>query len=167
MKAYLVLYPVNKTFNIKKNTVHQHTGKRYFLAISPGFGENHGIGGAKILIGNGTSGFFGCFGYGILTAFWKIGLQINAHWFYFAISTGTMRFTQSLGGFDFKIKTDIGMTLEVGGLINITRNKRFFVQLGLGYNTTGAAINPYSYFYNTYIVDFSGLRPDIGIGVRF
>ena len=143
---------------------------KYIAAFIPGIGENHGVGGVKILAGvNGTSGVFACIGNGDLSIYWKFGLQVNSDWFYFAASYGTMEF-YTIGISSSNVNVNYGLTLEAGGLINLSRNKRFFIQLGIGYNIPEKEINPYQYgFYygGIYLVSFKGIRPEIGIGIKF
>lgn len=146
--------------------------KKYFFAISPGIGENHGVGGLKILIGpNGNSGLFGCFGYGILSPFWKIGLQISYKGLFFSGSFGTMEFydVYYYGNLVYDTYQIYGVTLETGGIINLNRSKRFFIQLGIGYNFHfyEKEISPPYNIERIHLVDFSGIKPEIGIGVKF
>lgn len=151
------------------NSINGNPPKKYIFAISPGIGENHGIGGLKVLLGqNASSGIFGCVGYGIMSVFWKFGLQANYKWFYMAASIGTMKFYE-IGTMVYKTNVINGLTIETGLLINLTKNKRFFIQLGVGYNIPIEEVRPNSSFYfgPLYMVDFSGVRPDLGIGVRF
>lgn len=146
---------------------HNESNNDYKFAISPGIGANHGLGGVKVLFGSdGNSGVFGCVGYGVYSVYWKFGGQINAKWFYLACSIGTMEFYQTLSS---SINIIYGLTLETGGIINLSRNKRFFLQLGLGLNVPEKKIDPYTYYYNgpIYSVDFSGIMQDVSIGIRF
>lgn len=144
--------------------------KKYFIAISPGIGENHGVGGLKVLIGpDGNTGIFGCIGHGIMSVFWKAGLQINSDWFYAAWSAGTMEFYET-GNFVYETNKVYGMTIEIGGIINLNRSKRFFLQLGVGYNFPFEKIDYISYaFYHgrVELTSFTGVKPELGLGVKF
>ncbi len=132
-----------------------------YLNLGIGYGPSYGILGTKLILGTDNSGFTFGIGYtphGLLAA--SFGLQGSIRWFFINFGIG------SIGEYRFdndSYKLAYGIYYDIGGLINLEKSKRWYLEVGLG-NAFKFNIDKPE-FYSSY-KDFN-YYGSIGIGYRF
>jgi hypothetical protein len=140
--------------------------KDYLFSVCPGIGGNHGIGGIKLLFGpDASSGAFASVGYGIMGIFWKGGVQLAFNWLYFSGSYGTAAFYEQ-GIMVYETKIIHGLTVEAGVMLSLTKDKRFYIQIGGCYTFANKKIPLPTNYQPIKSESFTELVPSFGIGIR-
>lgn len=140
----------------------EEDSSKYFGSLSVGYGTSHGGLGAKLLFlprrGDGNTGFFGSIGTFNDEIFWAGGIQSGGLYgnFYSTWSVGTLATIDTWVNGNYNRTILTGTSLTVGNRINLTRNKRLFIDLGVGYSYA---------FDNEY--EYPWYAIDAAFGVRF
>jgi hypothetical protein len=131
-----------------------------YVNIGLGGGVNYGIFGTKTVIGYKNSGLLIGLGYvpdgGVG---YQIGGQFSAKWFFANVGYGVTG-TQQINS--RTIETIYSGFIVLGGMINIGRAKRTFLELGIGHTIGSPPIK----IYNQY-VDTNVFTAVIGLNYRF
>ena len=144
-----------------------------FLNACVGFGSTYGGLGVKAVGGYRNSGLVvglgTWFGYSIG---YSIGGQISAKWWYASITYGT--YALSVNNFNgvTNVSTPTGISIMTGGMINLGKPKRFFIDLGIGLST-GGTITQYNLNLNNNgasltptQISYTTVALNVGFGVR-
>ncbi|MBA0883685.1 hypothetical protein [Flavobacterium undicola] len=132
------------------------------LNIGVGIGGNYGGIGTKTIIGYRNSGLLvglGSFGGGL---WYEIGGQISYKWMYLNLGYGIIGVSENLLTND---NTELikGKMATIGAMINLGKSKKYFLDLGIGYDWDG------TYTSNSYTNEkdtFNTIDAAIGFGIR-
>ncbi len=130
--------------------------------IGFGLGGNYGGFGTKTIIGHKNSGLLLGLGTGGGGLWYEIGGQISYKWMYLNLGYGI------IGTSDNPLTNDNtelikGKMALTGVMINLGKSKRYFLDLGIGYDWDG------TYTANTYTNEkdkFHTIDAAIGFGIR-
>jgi hypothetical protein len=133
-----------------------------YLNIGFGYGPNYGILGLKSVIGIQNCGFLFGFGYTpFKTAGTELGLQLAIKWFYVNYGVAVV----GVYKYDSEPYKSYGTNyLTIGCMLNLGKNKRMFIDLGIGFRTSNYELN-YDNSHKT--VEDHTYSGAIGIGYRF
>ena len=128
------LYPIRS-----KGGNDDHPWPRSFLSVGAGVGPNFGLIGAKSVIGpKGTGLLLGAGRLGGSTCY-QAGVQVAIKAWFINLGYGTYEVGSYQIGFSpAREYTLEGFTVSTGGMVNLTSNKRLFLEGSLGYLIDGA-----------------------------
>lgn len=157
---------MNKLFLAALLFLHLHVLAQYeerppypsnILDFGIGAGPNYGVFGTKTVIGYKGNGFL--FGAGTTEGLfaYQIGVQGSYQWFFANLCYGTVAGV-SINNSPLELVN--GTIVNLGGRINLLRNKKMFLELGFGYAFGAYVRTPFG-------EDFlGGPRGLIGLGFR-
>jgi hypothetical protein len=124
-----------------------------------GAGPNYGIFGAKTVIGYKGNGLL--VGTGVFTGLFafQLGAQASYKWFFANLCYGTMASVTNENTGTTELAN--GMIFMGGGKINLTKNKKLFLELGLGYTWGAYLYTPAGSF------PLGGVNAVSGLNYRF
>ena len=110
------------------------------IDIGIGAGSNYGIFRVKTIIGYQGSGLL--IGLGNLEGYttYEVGIQVSQDWLFANIGHGV--YGIATNGYTGKSELIKGTIAIIGGKINLLKNKALFIELGIGYASTGTVRTP-------------------------
>jgi len=129
------------------------------VSFGIGAGPNYGVFGTKTVIGYKNSGLL--LGAGALAGLfaYEIGVQFSPTWFFLNLGYGV--YGLSVNGNTGKQELIKGLIFIVGGMINLGKQKKIFIDLGIGYAGGGSIKTSFGQ-----TLDVNGPSGIIGIGYR-
>lgn len=132
------------------------------LNIGFGIGGNYGGIGTKTIIGHNNSGLLVGLGSAGGGLWYEIGGQISYKWIYMNLGYGIIGVSENVLTND---DTELikGKMFTIGAMINLGKSKKYFLDLGIGYDWDG------KYTSNSYTNEkdkFTTIDGAIGFGIR-
>lgn len=117
----------------------------YYVQSGLGIGANYGLFGTKTIVGKNGSGLLLSLGTGVEGDLgYQVGGQVCAKWWYLNAAYGVYghnAYSYRGEQLDEAMK---GVTVMMGGMINIGKPKRFFIDLGVGGSFGYTYKNPFT-----------------------
>lgn len=141
----------------------QNEYPKSIVNVGVGLGGNYGGIGTKTIVGYKNSGLLIGLGTGGDGLWYEIGGQISYKWMYVNLGYGVIG-TASNELTNNTTELIKGKMFTLGAMINLAESKKYFLDLGIGYDWDG------TYTANGYTNEkdkFNTLDAAIGFGVRF
>ena len=105
------------------------------ISVGPGVGPNYGIFGVKTVTGYKNSGLL--LSVGTLDGFttFTVGGQVAVKWWYLSVGYGSYGLHIIGNGQNETRELMKGVIAMTGGMINLGKAKRFFIDTGVGFST--------------------------------
>lgn len=133
------------------------------INVGVGLGGNYGGVGTKTIIGYRNSGLLIGLGSGGGGLWYEVGGQISYKWMYANLGYGIIGVSKNVLSNDIKELIE-GKMFTAGAMINLSESKKYFLDLGIGYDWDG------KYKSNSYTNEngtFNTIDAAIGFGIRF
>mgnify|MGYP004286121393 CR=1 FL=1 len=132
----------------------------YTVTLGAGAGPTYGVIGFKSVLGKKGNGFLLSLGKFNEKLKYQLGFQFCTEYLFINASYG------SVGEFQYEqdgstiTESLSGITLIIGGMVNLGKEKRFFIDPGVGVST------PFMYKESALLIGELGFRIAVGVGYR-